>query len=230
VCCLAGVAPLVAWNICKVVNSTSLVGGAYEASNLFASSRSFSEIPVYPEDTPETVRFITILNDRGATSHLESLRPSQVHEWNGAFYHAFHTNFSLVDQLLDQLNPPPQISPQRVFIRTIKRAPQAYWNFIKGGIFTCTDSGLPLVVISIIISGWLYFRSTDDRPFCIAAISVALVTAIYVGTIMSVMLWLPRYFVPIQPTLLLCVLVGGYRLCRSFAPPYGYITPQGTKV
>ncbi len=214
--CLAGLTPLVIWTSIKLFGTGLPPGGAYEMSNLIASARTFSQIPLHSKDDPDLVRFITLLNERGVSSDLESLNPSDIHKWDGPFYDLFHKNFTVVDQLLKEFGSTAKLSPIDLFIRGVTSNWEGYCSFLRGGLHTFLDSCLPLIGLCVVINIWLYRRSVEARPFCFVAITLALISLVYLGAIFTVMLWLPRYMAPIQSPLLFCCLVSGYLLFRSY--------------
>ena len=211
-----GLVPLGIWGALQLHRVQSFSLGAYEGLNLVATARTLGPLPVTAHDSNEKRLVIQRINDRGITSIDMEHSPSKVHEWDGEFYDAFHQNFDEVCASIQNAPPGTTIAAPLLAARGFWEHAGRYGIFLRGGIETFISNYAMLPLSCLAVATWLLIRSPRDHPLATATITICTVTGIYLASIFSSILWLYRYFIPVQPGLIFLELVSLFALLRSF--------------
>lgn len=212
---LLGLAPFVMWSCVQAHRFGSFTLGAYEGLNLLATARALGTIPTSPSDPPETRLVIERLNASGVTTSQAGLAPTVVHTWDGEFYGAFHRNFDLLCEAVKTLAPHSHIATLQVATRGFWDNGPSYREFLLGGLKTFTSQYALLPLAALCTAGWLWIRSPRDRPLAEATAIISCITVVYLASIFVSVLWLHRYFIPAQPSLIFLVLLSLATLIRG---------------
>ena len=212
-----GVAPLLLWCAAQYHRVGVFSIGAYEGLNPLATARSLGTLPEAPADSPGTRGLIAILNERGLTVSDHALSLRATHLWDGEFYGAFHHNFDLTCAAIKQAEPGKPPSSTAVAIRGFTAHPARYLRFIGSGIMTLARDYLPVVLPCLASAAWLRRRDRGARPLATVACILCCLSLLYLCTVFATMLWLPRYFLPLQPTIIFLSGVCAWNLVRNFA-------------
>jgi hypothetical protein len=211
--------PLVAWawfNQQRLGVFTLSPHGAYQ---LVATARTLGEIPVDGSDSPEVRHLVESINQAGQTPPDESMIPERVHEWNGAFYFAYHHNFDVSCALMYQstLDPTLMTKVARTLLwRTISAHRDRYQNFLLGSIHRFVfDYGSELLAC-LLTSLMLLYRRGRREPLVYAGIVMVFGATIYMWLFFGNALWVHRYFVPIQPALFTATVLSLAAIVTSY--------------
>jgi hypothetical protein len=207
-----GIFPLVLWGSMNLLRSGSFSLSPYEGLNLVATARSLGPIPVDSHDPESTRRLIAILNEQGVTPSDGAFSAPEVHRWNGEFYEAFHTNFNVTSNAIRTLGENSTTRPSELATRALLAHSERYRRFLRGGVHTILTQYLPLIVACIVSSVWLTRRAQQYARWSLGVATVCVVSLTYLILIFGTMLWLHRYFIPVQPILLFCLTVSSVRL------------------
>jgi hypothetical protein len=215
---LLGLFPLVVWASIQFHRLGTFSLGAYEGLNLVATARSLGEIPARYGDAAETELVISRINERGVTTSDAGLQPPHVHEWDGEFYAAFHHNFDQVCAAIQsiatlEIAHREQPAAVTIALRGLATHKHRYASFLRGGVETFLREYALLLLTCLAIGMWLRLRGPNYRPLATASITISLVCLLYVASIFFSILWLHRYFVPIQVPLLFLSLLSLLALC-----------------
>jgi len=213
---LTGLLPLFLWGAINFSRTGTLAIVPYEGLNLVATARSLGSIPSDSRDSEEQQRLITAINAQGVTVPDSALQPMEVHRWDGEFYRAFHTNFDQVTGVMQSLPNATTARPTSIAARGLLTHPDRYRLFLRGGVHTLATQYLPLVALCLIAALWLWRRAPHYARWSLGVITIAAVALGYLFIIFTSMLWLHRYFIPVQAILLFCLVVSGVRLVGTF--------------
>ncbi|MEN9845022.1 MAG: hypothetical protein RIS36_169, partial [Pseudomonadota bacterium] len=215
----AGLVPLLMWSAINLhrVGTFSIL--PHERLNLLATARSLGPIPCASSDTEEQRYLITLMNERGTTVSDAGLEPDKVHTWDGEFYGAFHANFNLATDALYGRENPASVRSTALAARALSAYTDRYRRFLRGGIHTLLIECMPLVLSCMVVAGWIMRRDPIQARRALGVITVCVVSLGYLAAIFGTMLWLRRYFVPIQPILLFCLTISVATLLKTFLGP-----------
>jgi hypothetical protein len=201
-----GLVPLCVWGAVQLSRSGAVSFARYEGLNLLATARSFGPIPLEQEDTEIERRVITFINEHGVTTHSGDLTGSDVHRWEGPFYHNFHSNFTTVVKGLRIVGPSYEFPAAKLATRTLQRYPEPYRLFLRGGVHTLLVDYMPLLVTCLITTGALVAKARRYWRWALGVFTMCVISLGYYSMILATMLWVHRYAVPVQPVILMCLL------------------------
>ena len=207
-----GISPLFLWGSMNLQRSGSFSLSPYEGLNLVATARSLGPIPVDSRDTESARSLIAILNEQGGTPSDGAFSAPEVHRWNGEFYEAFHTNFNVTSNATRTLGASSTIRPSELATRGLLAHSERYSRFLRGGVHTILTQYAPLIIACLVSSLWLASRAQQYARWSLGVATVCVVSLTYLILIFGTMLWLHRYFIPVQPILLFCLTVSTVRL------------------
>lgn len=221
---LAGLLPLFLWGAINCARTGAFALVRYEGLNLVATARSLGPIPFDSRDSEDQQHLITTINAQGSTAPDSAFKPTEVHRWDGEFYRAFHANFDQVTAAMQTLSDASVARPTSIAARGLRAHADRYRLFLKGGVQTLIAHYLPLVGLCLVAALWLWRRAPHHARWSLGVITIAAVTLGYLCIIFTSMLWLHRYFIPVQPILLFCLVVSGVQLVGTFVVERGYRT------
>lgn len=204
---LLGMLPLALWGYIQSHRLGTFSLGAYEGLNVIATARSLGEIPAASTDSPETRLFISRLNERGTTVSDRGLLPEFVHTWDGELYSAFHHNFDEVCSVVQSLPPGSQLPTMSLVGRSFMAHLQRYTSFLQGGLQTFLSECGPLLGLCMTVGIWLLLRYPRRRALAHTSITISLLASVYVASIFLSILWLHRYFIPVQGSILFLTIL-----------------------
>jgi hypothetical protein len=213
---VAGLFPLLLWGTINIQRAGTFSILPYEGLNLLATSRSLGPIPLASSDTEEQRRLITAMNEQGTTVSDAALDPAIVHTWDGEFYRAFHANFNLTTTTLRGLEKSVSVRSSTLATRALRSHTERYRRFLRGGVHTLLTDYAPLILACIGVSGWLMRRDPHETRWALGVLTVCVVSMGYLTVIFGTMLWLHRYFIPVQPILTFCLTISVAKLMVSF--------------
>lgn len=212
---LLGILPLALWGLIQSHRLGTFSLGAYEGLNAVATARSLGEIPVVSTDSPETNLVLSRLQTRGTTVSDRGLLPQNVHQWDGELYGAFHHNFDEVCSAVQSLPPGSQLPTMDVVRRSFMAHHLRYISFLEGGVATFLSECAPLLALCITTGSWLLLRCPRSRALAQANVTISLLATIYVASIFLSILWLDRYFVPVQGSILFLTILSLLTLVKG---------------
>lgn len=219
----AGLLPLLVWATINLQRTGTFSILPYERLNLLATARSLGPIPLASDDTEGERHLITVMNEQGTTASDAALAPAMVHTWNGEFYQAFHANFALITNTLRGLQNSESGSSRALAVRALRVHADRYRRFVRGGVHTLLTGYAPLILACIVVSGWLMRRDAHETRWALGVLTLCGVSLGYLAVLFGTMLWLHRYFIPIQPILLFCLTISVGKLVATFVPLRGTI-------
>ncbi len=215
---VAGLFPLLLWGTINLQRAGTFSILPYEGLNLLATSRSLGPIPFASSDTEEQQHLISLINEQGTTASDAALAPAMVHTWDGEFYRAFHANFNLATTTLRDLQNPASARSTALTARALRVHTDRYRRFLRGGVHTLLTDYAPLILACMGVSVWLMRRGPHEARWALGVRTVCVVSLGYLTVIFGTMLWLHRYFIPVQPILLFCLTISIAKLIVTFAP------------
>jgi hypothetical protein len=105
------------------------------------------------------------------------------------------------------LGGPDDINVTKLATRTLLRYPQSYRLFLRGGIHTLMAEYAPLIATCLITAGVLAARGRRYWRWALGVSTLCVISLGYYATILGMMLWLHRYTMPVQPVILVCLLI-----------------------
>lgn len=213
----AGLLPLFLWGAVNLHRTGALSVIPYEGLNLVATARSLGTIPAAPDDSEVQRRLISEINDRGVTALDSAFTPSTVHQWNGAFYDAFHTNFNVTTNSVRALEHPSLVQASTLASRGLRAHEDRYHLFLWGGAHTLTNDYLPLILVCAVVTAWLARKAPETRRWALGVLTLCVLSLTYLAVIFGTMLWIHRYVIPVQPIILFCTVVSTARLLTPVA-------------
>lgn len=219
----AGLLPLLVWATINLQRTGTFSILPYERLNLLATARSLGPIPLMPQDTEDQRHLITVMNEQGTTASDAALAPAMVHTWDGEFYQVFHANFTLITNTLRGLGNSVSRRSRGLAARALRVHTDRYGRFVRGGVHTLLTDYAPLILACIVASGWLMRRDAHESRWALGVLTVCGVSLGYLAVIFGTMLWLHRYFIPVQPILLFCLTISVAKLIATFVPLRGTI-------
>jgi ABC-type multidrug transport system fused ATPase/permease subunit len=215
---VTGLLPLFVWGSFNHHRTGTFSIVPYEGLNLLATARTLGPIPLESSDSEEQLSLIRVLNEHGVTVADSALEPDSVHRWEGEFYGAFHTNFNITTEAIRSLRDSSGLRPSLLAARGLREHAERYRRFLRGGARSLVNEYLPLILACIVAAMWLARRAPGTSRWALGVGTVCVVSLGYLTVIFGTMLWLHRYFVPIQPILLICMTISTVRLLVTFSP------------
>lgn len=219
---VTGLLPLALWGATNLhrIGSFSIV--PYEGLNLVATARSLGTIPTKANDTEDQQRFIATINAQGVTVPDSGLTQTEIHRWEGEFYKAFHTNFDTTTAAMRSRSNITTVRATEIGARGLRAHADRYQLFLRGGAYTLCVEYLPLIGACLVTAAWLARRDRRHARWSLGVATICVVSLGYLFVIFGTMLWLHRYFIPVQPILLFCLIVSGGRVVETIVrPPRG---------
>lgn len=209
---VTGLLPLALWGSINLYRIGSFSVVPYEGLNVVATARSLGPLQPKASDTEEQQRFVTTINAEGITVPDSALASTEVHRWEGEFYEAFHSNFSVITTTARTISDVRSVRPTELGARGVRSHAERYQLFLRGGAYTLCVEYLPLIAACLVTAAWLARREPRHARWSLGVATVCAVALGYLFVVFGTMLWLHRYFIPAQPILFFCLIVSAVRL------------------
>jgi len=212
-----GLVPLLIWGAINIHRTGSFSLVPYEGLNLLATARSLGPIPLNPDDTGPQRHLITTLNEHGREVSDTALTAHEVHRWEGEFYDAFHANFTNTTRAIESYGTTTALRPGDISARALRAHAERYQRFLRGGVYTLVTEYAPLILACMVTATWLALRAPQYARWGLGVVTLCVIAIAYLTIIFGSMLWLPRYFTPVKPILLFCLVTSTSLLIRALA-------------
>lgn len=200
---VAGVAmgflPLLLWASFNLHRLGTFSFGAHGGYMYVAAARTLGKIPHAIDDSAELSDLIDRFNEEGRDVSEEGWKAERVQRWGDEYYHAYHWNFDLAWGPLRSIVVGVPTLP--LFLRTARTHSERYIAFLRGGIYTFFHDYALLVVGALLAQFVLLRRAPQYHALAIANVTICIASVLYMVSVLSAFLWVPRYFASVQPAL-----------------------------
>ncbi len=203
-----GLAPLFLWALFNLHRLGTFSFGAHGGYMYVAAARTLGKIPHANDDSAEVSALIDRFNEDGRDVSEEGWKAERVQRWGDEYYHAYHWNFDLAWGPLRSMVV--EISTLPLFLRTVRAHSERYIAFLRGGAYTFFHEYALLVVGALLTNFVLLRRCPHYHGLVTANVTICIASVLYIVSVLSAFLWVPRYFASVQPALV-------FSMCSALA-------------